>query len=275
MGLAESSNAQGRISTSWTAIILTALLMLSSSAWGSNSNPLLVGGPNSLPVGKLGSAKAAAPAGAHLTYYGGRVVSNLHVIQVLWGSGTAGGGNGQYLTQVLNTTTPSIATFYQQVLNSAYVDWLTEYNTDIIDHGGTQGTNQIIGRGSFVIQVAITPSNTSNPIDDTAIQTELINQIAAGHLPAPTTDAAGNNNTYYAIFFPHGMSITQGGTASCVAGGFCAYHGTIAQRSVPEFYYGVHPDLQAGIRMRHRMRRRHRLRKPNLSRLARDGRDDH
>ena len=28
-------------------------------------------------------------------------------------------------------------------------------------------------------------------------------------------------------------------------------------------------------RMRHRMRRRHRLRKPNLSRLTRDGRDDH
>jgi hypothetical protein len=168
VGLAQSSNAQGRISTSWTAIVLTTLLMLSSSAWGSNNNPLLVGGPNSLPVGKLGAAKAAAPAGAHLTYYGGRVVSNLHVIQVLWGSGTAGGGNGQYLTQVLNTTTPSIATFYQQVLNSAYVDWLTEYNTDIIDFGGTQGTNQIIGRGSFV-----TRSRSRRPTPPTRSTTPL------------------------------------------------------------------------------------------------------
>jgi hypothetical protein len=191
--------------------------------------------------------RASAPSNAHLTYYGGRVVSNMHVVQVLWGTGTAGGGNGQFLTQVRNTTTPSLATFYQQVLNSAYVDWLTEYNTDIIDFGGGQGTNQSIGHGSFVTQVAITPSDTSNPIDDTAIQTELTNQIAAGHLPAPTTDAAGNNNTYYAVFFPHGMSITQGGSGSCVAGGFCAYHGTIAASgSVGEIYYGVHPDMQSG-----------------------------
>jgi hypothetical protein len=139
VGLALSSGAQGRFSTSWTAMLLMATLLLSSPAWGANNNPLLVGGPRALPVRKLGPAKTAAPAGAHLTYYGGRVVSNLHVIQVLWGSGTAGASNGQYLTQVLNTTTPSMATFYQQVLNSGYVDWLTEYNTDIIDFGGGQG----------------------------------------------------------------------------------------------------------------------------------------
>ena len=36
----------------------------------------------------------AAPAGAHLTYYGGRVVSNLQVVEVLWGTGPAGSGNG-------------------------------------------------------------------------------------------------------------------------------------------------------------------------------------
>jgi hypothetical protein len=224
------------------ALVVIAVLMLSTAAWGANTNPLLVGGPNDLPGRPVGPVRDAAPApSAHLDYFGGRVVSNMQVIEVLWGTGSAGGSNGQFLSNVKNTTSPSIATFYQGVLNSAYVDWLTEYNTP-----NSGGTNQSIGRGSFVIQVAITPSNTANPIDDTAIQTELANQISAGHLPAPTQDAAGNDNTYYAIFFPHGQHITQGGSGSCVGGGFCAYHGTIANVGGHEIYYGVHPDMQAG-----------------------------
>jgi hypothetical protein len=180
-----------------------------------------------------------APAGAHLTYFGGRVVSNIRVVQVLY-------GNGSYLSQVSSTASPSMATFYQGVTNSAYVDWLTEYNTNT--QSGTR-TNQVIGRGSFAQQVTISPSATNNgaTIDDSNIQAELTAQIQAGHLPAPTHDAAGNNNTYYAIFFPHGKTITQGGSSSCVAGGFCAYHGTIANVSgFGEVYYGVHPDMQAG-----------------------------
>ena len=234
-------------SASRGAVVLVAVLMLSSVAFGANTNPLLVGGPNALPKRPVGLVAAATSRSAHLTYFGGRVVTNMQVVQVLWGKGGAGGGNGQFLSEVRNTSTPSIATFYQEVLNSAYVDWLTEYNTDIIDFGGHEGTNQIIGRGSFSTQVAITPSDTSNPIDDNAIQTELVKQIMAGHVPMPTADAGGNNNTYYAIFFPHGLVISQGGAKSCVSGGFCAYHGTIVANSpVGEIYYGVHPDMQTG-----------------------------
>jgi hypothetical protein len=235
------------ISISRGALVLIAVLIFSTVAWGANNNPLLIGGPNALPGRLVGRVRASAPLGAHLDYYGGRVVSNMQVVQVLWGTGTAGSGNGQFLAQVHNTSTPSMATFYQQVLNSAYVDWLSEYNTDIIDHGGHQGTNQSIGRGEFSVQVAITPSDHSNPIDDADIQTELVKQIIAGHIPPPTTDAAGNNNTYYAVFFPHGLTVKQGGSKSCVSGGFCAYHGTIdAGGSVGEIYYGIHPDMQIG-----------------------------
>src|SRR5690348_15239667 len=36
---------------------------------------------------------ASAPAGAHLNYYGGRVVSNMQVVQVIYGTGS-------YLPQV-------------------------------------------------------------------------------------------------------------------------------------------------------------------------------
>jgi len=61
-------------------------------------------------------------------------------------------------------------------------------------------------------------------------------------------DAAGNNNTYYAVFFPHGKTIASSdGTRSCVSGGFCAYHSTIANAgNQGEVYYGVHPDVQSG-----------------------------
>jgi subtilisin-like proprotein convertase family protein len=176
----------------------------------------------------------AAPAGAHLTYFGGRVVSNTQVVEVVYGSGS-------FLPQITGTATPNIPTFYQGVLNSPYVDWLTEYNT-------SGGTNQVIGHGSFSTRVTITPAASRNgtTITDAQIQAELSAQIAAGTLPAPTHDAGNNNNTYYAVFFPHGKTISNGGS-SCVSGGFCAYHGTISNAGGHgEVYYGVHPDMQAG-----------------------------
>jgi hypothetical protein len=174
------------------------------------------------------------PAGAHLSYYGGRVVSNMQVVQVLWGSGT-------YIPQVTSTGSPSMASFYGGVLDSPYVDWLTEYDTSGI---APPTSNQIIGRGTFLAQYTITPSITGNTISDSQIQAEIAAQIAAAHLPAPVTDGNGNSNTYYAVFFPQGDVITQGGSGSCVAGGFCAYHGTVAQTSGRgEFFYGVHPDM--------------------------------
>ena len=181
----------------------------------------------------------AAPAGAHLNYHGGRVVSSMKVIEVVYGSGS-------FLPQVTGTATPNMPTFYQGVLNSAYVDWLTEYNTTTV---ATPRSNQVIGRGSFVQRITITPAAARNgtTISDANIQAELSAQIGAGTLPAPTADAAGNNNTYYAVFFPHGKTITQGGSNSCQAGGFCAYHSTISNAGGHgEVYYGVHPDMQAG-----------------------------
>jgi hypothetical protein len=175
-----------------------------------------------------------AATNAHLSYYGGHVISNVKVVQVLYGSGT-------YISQVSSTGTPSMASFYGQATNSAYMDWLSEYNTNITAQNGQQGTNQTIGRGTFNGQVQITPSSANNgsTIDDTNIQAEINAQINAGTLPAP--DA----NTLYMINFPKGKHITQGGSGSCVAGGFCAYHGTFTRNSA-SVYYGVLPDMSAG-----------------------------
>ena len=156
----------------------------------------------------------AAPAGAHLTYFGGPVISNVHVVQVLYGSGS-------YNAQVAGTATPSMGNFFSDLLgtSSGYITLLSQYNTP-----ASGGTNQTIGNGTFdgLFQIVPSAGNNGSTISDTQIQSELLSQITAGHLPAPILDAAGNVNTLYMIFFPPGKTITQGGSSSCVAGGFCA-----------------------------------------------------
>ncbi len=196
------------------------------------------------PVRSSGSASVTRTAStAHLNYYGGPVVSNMQVVIVLWGTGT-------YLPELSGSpSTGSMTSFYTQALNSSYVDWLSEYNTS----GQASGTGQTIGRTTTNAvngPITITPSTSasSSTIDDSVIQTELQAQIASGILPKPTADAQGYANTYYALFFPKGTSISLSGSGnSCASGGFCAYHGTIAYSSNVNLLYGVHPDLNAGI----------------------------
>lgn len=182
----------------------------------------------------------AAPAGAHLTYFGGPVISNVHVVQVLYGSGS-------YNAQVAGTTSPTMGQFYGDLTgtNSGYVSLLTQYNTP-----ATGGTNQTIGNGTFdgLFQIVPSAGNNGSTISDTQIQAELLAQITAGHLPSPILDAAGNVNTLYMIFFPPGKTITQGGSSSCVPGGFCAYHGTTSSLlNGKNVLYGVMPDMQSGL----------------------------
>jgi hypothetical protein len=144
----------------------------------------------------------AAPAGAHLSYFGGPIISNVHVVQVLYGSGS-------YNAQVAGTTSPTMGNFYSDLTgtNSGYVSLLTQYNTTI-----SGGTNQTIGNGTFdgLFQIVPSAGNNGSTISDAQIQSELLAQITAGHLPAPVLDAAGNPNTLYMIFFPPGKTITQG-----------------------------------------------------------------
>ena len=172
---------------------------------------------------------------AHLNYYGGPVVSNARIVMVTYGAGT-------YLGNISGSSSPTMASFYQQVATSAYIAGLNEYNTNIKAKNGQQGTNQTIGAGTFAGAYAITPAAAHNgsSISDASIQAELAAQIDAGILPAP--DA----NTIYMVHFPHSKSIHDpSGSGSCVAGGFCAYHSNFVHNS-KNIYYGVNPDMTAG-----------------------------
>lgn len=179
--------------------------------------------------------------GAFATYFGGPIITNVHVVQVLYGSGS-------YVPGVQATTTPSVASFFADITQSSYFDMLAEYSTaGITAADGTPGTNQTLGHGSFDGQITITPSaaNNGTTITDSQIQAELLAQVTAGKLPAPVIDAQGNNSTLYMLYFPAGKAILLGSTPSCQSGGFCAYHNsTSALFGGRNLFYGVMPDVQ-------------------------------
>ena len=164
---------------------------------------------------------------SQLAYLGGPVISNVKIISVMWGS------------SVDKTVSGQVGGFYSTIVNSSYMDWLSEYNTNITATNGHQGTNQTIGRGTFSGVYTITPSTgNATAVDDSAIQSELAAQIAAGHLPANSDD------TLYMVSFPAGVtiSLTFGGSTAYSCQEFCAYHNS-GHAGSGNLYYGVLPDF--------------------------------
>jgi hypothetical protein len=179
---------------------------------------------------------APAAAGVRLVYFGGRVLSNVELVKVLW-------GDGRYEPYVAGDGTPSLDAFLGAVAGSAFVTGLAEYDTTAAAFGGVPGTNQHIGAGTFLGAVRIVPSVSGGTVDDVDIAAELAEQLAKGGLPPPRADAAGNLETLYLVYLPAGKTVTLGTEQSCRT--FCAYHGafTWQGRRVP---YAVLPDLSRG-----------------------------
>lgn len=202
-----------------------------------NLQPKFHGVPWRDPNASVGPVGFAAPAGAHLTYHNGPIISNVQVVQVLYGSGS-------YNSQIAGTTSPTMGNFFADITSTGLISLLQQYNTNI-----SGGTGQVFGNGTFggLFQIVPSSGNNGSTITDAQIQSELLAQINAGHLPGPTNDALGNPNTLYMIYFPPGKTISQGGSNSCQAGGFCAYHGTTSSTlNSKHVLYGVLPDMQAG-----------------------------
>src|SRR6476660_7516632 len=120
-------------------------------------------GPNNAAIG------FAAPAGAHLSYFGGPIISNVQVVQVLYGSGS-------YNAQVAGTTSPTMGQFYGDITgsNSGLVSLLQQYNTPV-----SGGTGQTFGNGTFggLFQIVPSAGNNGSTITDAQIQSELLAQI--------------------------------------------------------------------------------------------------
>jgi fibronectin type 3 domain-containing protein len=202
-----------------------------------------------LPLGEMPTAgqraralraqrlKGAIPSNAHLTYYGGPVLSKPHVVTALWGSASVG---HTYIPQVDGSTAPNMDGWFAHVTNSAHFSWLSEYNTPAVG-----GTNQKFGYGSFTSRATLTlPVALANAttVIDGDIQTQLIAAINAQTLPKPVADSTGNVNTIYALYFPSNVVINDGsGNLSGVV--FCAYHGaTTALVNGMHVPYMILPD---------------------------------
>jgi hypothetical protein len=155
------------------------------------------------------------PSNAKLSWFGGPVIQNVKVVEILWGNSVYSASDWQG--------------FYSAIVQSGgtQMDWLSEYNT----------SSQHIGAGSFVTAYTDTAPPSGTTITDAQIQAEISKLLSAGSIPAP------DSNTYYAVMFPPGVSITQGGHASCSY--FCAYHSTYS-RSGSNVIYGVIPDHSRG-----------------------------
>src|ERR1041385_551334 len=157
--------------------------------------------------------------GTTAAYSNGPVPSNVRIVSVFWGPNVA------------QTITSQIGGFYSTLVDSTYLDWMSEYNTP----------TQHIGRGTFAGNFTITPGFTGTTVADSNVTTEIANQINAGHLPVP--DA----NSLYMVQFPPGYTITApDGSPSC---GYCGYHTTatkVIQNKSTKFYYAIMPDFSNG-----------------------------
>ena len=166
-----------------------------------------------------------------LVYYGGPVISNADVVMVNWGTNVPAG------------TQTKLSSFYADIVQSDYWTIMRQYRTDILAHDGGAGTNQQIGFGAFHGAYTITPAKcagtTACSLSSTDINTELTNQILAGHLPAPTADAGGNANTVYMLHFHVSVTVTVGPVITCVNACSISTNFVYAGLTVPA---GIIPD---------------------------------
>lgn len=159
-----------------------------------------------------GKAIGAAPqVPPKLTYRNGPLLTSVHVFTVFWGA--------EWNSAPQSALLPKINEFFDFILSSQLLDQLAEYSVP----------GQAISRGLLIGTVTLTSPAPAKTVDDSAIQKLLQQEISAGALPATTP------NTLYFLFLPPGVTVTQGGSASCKV--FCGYHDAIGD----SVFYAVMP----------------------------------
>ena len=144
-------------------------------------------------------------------YNNGPLISQAEVFTVFWGSG--------WQQTSANPLMAKINDFFDFILTSALMDQLAEY--DVPQYS--------IGHGKRIGTATLSSPDVTPTVDDSDIQKMIEQQIAAGALPK------SNFNLLYFVFLPSGVTVTQGGSASCRV--FCGYHDAAAQ----QIFYAVMP----------------------------------
>ncbi len=166
----------------------------------------------------LGGTHARA-ATCHLSYGNGALIPNVKIVALYWGTTN----NGQYKYK------DQLHQYYDAVTNSAYFDWLIEYNT----------TSYSIGRGSFAAEYADAAAPAKATLNETTdLQPWISGLIDAGKIPAP------DQNTLYFVHLPGSSQVSSGaGGTTCTDN--CAYH-YFYMKGTQEVRYAVIPDQNSG-----------------------------
>jgi hypothetical protein len=160
------------------------------------------------PGKALGAAPQVPPK---LTYRNGPLLTSVEVFTIFW--------SADWNSAPQSALLPKINQFFDFILSSQLLDQLGEYSVP----------NQAIGRGSLIGTISLSTPAPGKTVDDSAIQSLLQQQIAARTVPATTA------NTLYFVFLPPGITVTQGGSASCQV--FCGYHDAVNNN----IFYAVMP----------------------------------
>lgn len=163
--------------------------------------PLFVADTVSQPTAEAVAAAPATPP--QLTYRNGPLLTAVEVFTIFWGPAWQQGPQSAMAAQ--------INAFFDYILTSPLIDQLSEYSVPgkQIAHGKHTGT------------LTITTPKLGRSVSDTAIQHMLQQEISTNPgVPHPTP------NTLYFVYFPPGVRVVQGGSASCQA--FCGYHNDIS-----------------------------------------------
>src|ERR1700693_5031703 len=150
-------------------------------------------------------------------YGGGRLIQNAEVTAVFLGSQSNSPGIGDWATDpVFKNYACRLNTFLDDILDSAYMDQLAQYNSP-------DGVYKI-GRGRRVNSVFIPFSATqTSTLTMEDVQGYLDSAFSGGMLPA------SNDNSIYLIYLPNvfptidRFSYTSGVTGKDVAGGTITY----------------------------------------------------
>jgi len=158
-----------------------------------------------------GAARVAEAAAAQLTYRGGPLLTAAQVFTIFWGAAWQDAANGAVMAKMNQ--------FFDYILTSSLMDQLAEYSV----------AGQSVGHGSRTGTKVIASPAPANSVQDSDIQNLIAQGIADGTLPATTP------NSLYFVFLPNGVTVVQGGGASCQV--FCGYHDSFGGN----IYYAVMP----------------------------------
>jgi len=155
---------------------------------------------------------APAAAGPQLTYRNGPLITAAEVFVIFWGSAWQHSPQSGQISQINQ--------FFDFVLTSRLMDQLAEYSVP----------GQAIGHGKRAGTITVSNPDVPSTVQDSAIQQFLQQQISSNSgVPQP------GPNVLYFLFFPPGVKVVQGGSASCQA--FCGYHNDFGG----DTYYAVMP----------------------------------